>query len=190
MLSVVIGQCTEAMKSRLESDNSYVTISKNSDIIKLLKLIRNSTYKYESQRYTFAAIHTSMKSFYHLFQRYHDLVDKHLETFSNQHNVTLHCGATIRIFDSLYDYILVKNGVAPSSADETEKENASMEAYKAIAFLCTLNKDHYQDMLDELVNLFLKGRYDYPKSLVVTHKLVTNWCGEQKPQRSNRSNVL
>ena len=43
--ALVIGQCSPAMKDRLESSNGYDSINRESDPIKLLKLIRDSMYK-------------------------------------------------------------------------------------------------------------------------------------------------
>lgn len=48
MFSVVFRQCTEAMKSKLKSKVVFEVISKEGDVIKLLKLILNVAFKYES----------------------------------------------------------------------------------------------------------------------------------------------
>ena len=63
MFSVVLGQCTEALKAKLEADNNYETISQSRDVIKLLLLIREIAFNYESDKYPYLAVHSSMKTF-------------------------------------------------------------------------------------------------------------------------------
>ena len=48
IFSVVMGQCSDAMKAKLEAYSNYIQISNNSDIIKLLTLLRETSYDYES----------------------------------------------------------------------------------------------------------------------------------------------
>ena len=44
-----------------------------------------------------------------------------------------------------------------------------------IAFLSGLSRDKYQDLLDDLSNLYLAGRNEYSKTVVHAYNLVTNW---------------
>ena len=60
LYSIVLGQCTEAMKAKLESDSGYETISGDSDVIELLKLIRSIAFAYESKRYPYLAVFTGI----------------------------------------------------------------------------------------------------------------------------------
>ena len=123
---------------------------------------------------------------------YYDTVDRRLKSFTNQQDVFKNCGADIGKFDCLRKCMLKKKKkISVSSANLTKQQEAldkAQEAYAAIVFLCTLNRDRYQDLLNELVNAYLKGRDDYLKTLVAAHKLVTNWRGEQKPQHNDCTN--
>ena len=44
MYAVVIGQCSDAMKAKLEANNKFETIKNNRDVIGLLNLIRTVAY--------------------------------------------------------------------------------------------------------------------------------------------------
>ena len=50
MSSVVFGQCTDAMRAKLEGDSRFEVIKDNSDVIELLKLIRDIAYDVEADR--------------------------------------------------------------------------------------------------------------------------------------------
>ena len=69
MFSIVSGQCSEAMKAKLESEADNETISTKSDVINLLKLIRNVAFAYESKRCSFLPVHTAIKSMYGNYQK-------------------------------------------------------------------------------------------------------------------------
>ena len=69
MFSVVLGQSLEAMRSKLESESTFETISNKSNVIKLLELIHNIVFAYESKRYPYLAVYTAMKTLYGNYQR-------------------------------------------------------------------------------------------------------------------------
>jgi len=60
--AVVLEQYTEAMKARLETDSGYENISNDHDVIKLLKLIRDIAFDYESEPCPFLALHMALKN--------------------------------------------------------------------------------------------------------------------------------
>ena len=60
--SVVLGQSTDAMKAKLESEASFKKISQDRDLVGLLKLMRDIAFNYESDRYPFLAVHLALNS--------------------------------------------------------------------------------------------------------------------------------
>ena len=91
MFSVVLGQCSEAMMAKLESEKDYEKISEDSNVIKLFKLIRNVAYVYKSKRYTYLAVFSAMITFYSNYQRSYTGNDSYIETFQNLIQVVYHC---------------------------------------------------------------------------------------------------
>ena len=178
LYSIVLGQCSEAMRSKLESDSTYDGISGSSDVIELLKLIRNIAFAYESKRYPYLAVFTGIKSLYGNYQRSYTTVDNYLESFTNLVQVIEHCGGNFGTHPTLVDYNLKANNIAsPDPTQRAAAEENSKEAYMATAFLCGLNKEKYQELLDDLSNAYLAGRDEYPKTLVDSYNLVINWRG-------------
>ena len=63
MFSVALGQCTEAMKAGLDSEDTYLNISETGDVVRLLKLIRGIAFDYKLKRYLPLAMYKSLYSF-------------------------------------------------------------------------------------------------------------------------------
>eukprot|EP00957_Ditylum_brightwellii_P034404 2609746-Ditylum_brightwellii.AAC.1 len=69
MYAVAYSQCSEAMQAKLESDKDYKEAAAESDIIKLLKVIKKISYHYQSQQYPYCAVHQAMQAIYFTSQR-------------------------------------------------------------------------------------------------------------------------
>ena len=83
MYSVVLGQCTKAMKEKLEAESTFTTVAADSNVISLLTMIREISYGYESQRYPYLAIHSSLKAYYSQSQHSSASCDSYMESFIN-----------------------------------------------------------------------------------------------------------
>jgi hypothetical protein len=62
--SLIFGQCTKAMRAKLESMSDHQVIAVASDGIELLRNIKTVMYNFQSQKYTPLALHESKKRFY------------------------------------------------------------------------------------------------------------------------------
>jgi hypothetical protein len=65
--SLIWGQCSDLMRQRLESTDTFQQISTTGDAIGLLKVIKSITYNYQSQRYMPQAIHEAKKRLYQCY---------------------------------------------------------------------------------------------------------------------------
>ena len=110
MLSVALGQCSEAMKAKLESENMYDKISNDGDVIALLKLIRSIAFDYESKQYPHLAVYNSMRSFYGFYQKPSMTNDAYLEAYQNIRDVVEHCGGDLMDHESLIQHTLKEKG--------------------------------------------------------------------------------
>ena len=50
LFAIVWGQCTDALRQKIEALDNYENMSRDSDGIELLKTIRNTVYNFQSQR--------------------------------------------------------------------------------------------------------------------------------------------
>mmetsp|Transcript_34035 Transcript_34035/g.50008 ORF Transcript_34035/g.50008 Transcript_34035/m.50008 type:complete len:224 (+) Transcript_34035:366-1037(+) len=143
MFSVIIGQCTEAMKAKLEADSECESLGLVRDVVGLLNLIRKIAYNYEAQHYPFLALHSALKNFYLHLQRSHVTNENYRESFASMQEVVEHCGGEVRTHKVLVDYVLHQDDTNPASATQEELKAASKvvrESYDAIAFLSGCDK--------------------------------------------------
>ena len=111
-------------------------------------------------------------------------VDNYLESFQNINQVVEHCRGNFSVLLSLAKEVLDKTGKSSPTADEKKvAEGKAREAYLAMAFLCSLNREKYQDLLDNLSNTYISGIYEYSKTVVDAHSLVLHWKDKKGPQR-------
>lgn len=102
-----------------------------------------------------------------------------------------HCGAKIGMHPALVKHMLEAKQIDPDAASEdqiTEATEEARDAYEAMIYLCSLNRDRYQGMMDELTNVYLRDRDDYPKNLVAAHKMVVEWRGSSRRTDGGRNN--
>ena len=97
MYSVILGQCTEAMRSKLEGDDTFAGISKARDAILLLKLLRQISFNYVAKTYPFLALHTALKNYYAHHQGFYTTCDTYQESYQNHQEVVEHCGGQLDI---------------------------------------------------------------------------------------------
>ena len=93
--SVVLGKCTEDMKNRLEGEEIYKYIYGDSEVIRLLLLIKSIAYSYKSKSYPVMAIHMALRKFYRRYQSSSSSCDEYFKTMKNLRHVISHCSGVI-----------------------------------------------------------------------------------------------
>ena len=80
LYSLVWGQCTEAMKSKVKLQSNYSTAHEANDgISTLLVMIRNVSYSFMSQKYLPLAIFEAKKHYFNMKQGHHKTMESLLE---------------------------------------------------------------------------------------------------------------
>ena len=93
--SLVIGQCTDLLQSKLKQQANWSTISQDQDAIALICLIKTITFRFEDQKFLLLALYQSKANLYNLRQA--DMTNhEYLQRFQNlidvptAHNGQLH----------------------------------------------------------------------------------------------------
>jgi hypothetical protein len=64
MYSVAIGQCTNALRAKLESQDEFESVSRASDVIGLLRMIQDISFNFQSQKYDVLALMEAERHFF------------------------------------------------------------------------------------------------------------------------------
>ena len=81
--SLVYGQCSDALRAKLEAIPNHTVVSTNADVIGLLKNIKSATFSFQSQKYDPHALHEAKRRFYQLNQHKNATCQSYLEAFQN-----------------------------------------------------------------------------------------------------------
>jgi hypothetical protein len=188
--SLILGQCTEAMRAKLESKKSHVVVSAASDGIELLKNIKSIMFNFQSQKYGPMALHESKKRLYQLSQDKHTTPQVYLERFRNSIDVIEHCGGMIGTDTGIVDEVLnTANPVAMTRETASNEqlrlaEQYTKEKYLACAFLMGSDRHRYGKLIEDLENDYTQGRDNYPKTVVDAYNLLVHW--KQDPRNLMR----
>jgi hypothetical protein len=125
---VVWGQCTDAMRAKLESKANHVALVERSDGVELLKNIRFVMFNFQSQKYGPLTIHNAKRRFYTMSQDRHATCQAYLDRFNNCVEVIEHSGALIGIEPGLVDTTMATVSPPITRETATALEMAAAEA--------------------------------------------------------------
>ena len=91
----IIGQSIYAMIATLKGDSNFDLIEHNSDMLRLLGMMKKLAFKIETQQYLFQSLHVSLRRFYTTYQRDGTTMEQYYAHFMNQRDVVEHCGGNL-----------------------------------------------------------------------------------------------
>ncbi len=176
--SLMLGQCTELLKSKLKQAGNWATVSAAMDVLGLMTLIKGIVYKFEDQKYLPLAIHQAKANFYSFRQG--TLTNaEYLDKFNNLVDIAT------SFEGQLYDETLITailqrdhGGVAMNTlnaATQAAVKDAANETYLACAFIAQCDKKRYGRMLEELENDYTKGNNNYAQDRVKAYQLLNEY---------------
>jgi hypothetical protein len=172
--SLVIGQCTDLIQSKLKQQAVWTTISQDQDAIALIGLIKTITFRFEDHKFLPLALYLSKASLCNLrqgnmanhyyLQRFQNLVD-----VATSYNGQLHDQAIVHIVTErlhpnvVYDIL--------TDAQKLVVQTASSDLYLATMFIHQSDRRRYGKLSEELENSSTKGNDDYPDNLVSAYTI-------------------
>jgi len=175
--SLIWGQCSDLMRQRLEANESFNQISTKGDAIELLRMIKNTTYDYQSQKSLAHAIHDAKKRLYAFYQPRHMSTQAYYEQFINLVDVVNHIGGSYGIEPGILDQYAASKGKSMGDLDENDRLCVK-DQYLAIAFVTGADRTRFGRLIEKLQNDYLQGYDGYPKTLSTAYQLLTNWKQE------------
>jgi hypothetical protein len=178
LYSLILGQFTEYMKSKLESLLDYDVFNEAVDVVALIKTIKGLTYQFESQRYHSQALHKAICRFYRFYQTKDMSNAMFLENFQTLVSVVEDYGGTIGTGLKEAKAELIKEGIDVDNASDASKGKAMETAknrYLAMAMLTAADVARYSHLLEDLDNDYTKGNDNYPCTVTEAYNLIINY---------------
>jgi hypothetical protein len=173
--TIVYGQCTELLKTRLQSLPKFEVARVSGDVISLLRMIKE-VFSLDGDKYAPMAVFQAIRKLCTIKQQKYSL-HAFVEHFNNQLDVLHQCGGT-----------LTMPGVTISSAASEEVDLATCTPEKkkcvlrkaeqrvaAVMFLSAVNQKQFGHVLEQLHNAYIQGTDSYPADVSAAYHLLSHW---------------
>lgn len=188
LFDVVLSQCSETLRTKLEGETSYKNLATASDGIGLIKLIKTMLFNFQNNEHLAAAIHAAKRRFY-TFSQQKLTCREYFERFKNIVEVIESNGARIGDDDHLMQSYLTEkylNFVPPVTIANAPRVvltvawKAAKEQYLATAFLLGADRNRYGLLIQDIKNQYLQGVDKYLKTPIEAYHLLTRWSNNPK----------
>jgi len=178
LYSLVWGQCSDAMRAKLEGQQGHEAMSKRADGIGLLKAIKSIVYNFQDQKYLPEALFEANRRFYSCNQGKDSAQDYHTQ-FQNTVDVIEHCGGQIGNDPGIVAAVARDLGHTDLStidpAEYSKVTKLAKERYLAVGFLLGADKSRFGKLIEDLENDFTQKQDKWPKDLNAAYHLLVNW---------------
>ena len=172
--SLVLGQCTDLLQSKLKQQATWAEVSNDQDVIRLISLIKSITFKFEDQKFLPLALYQAKANLYNMrqgnlsnhdyLQRFNNLVDVATAYKGQLHDQAIVDIVTEKLFQVKYADL--------DPEDQVTVQAASADLYLSTMFIYQSDRRRYGKLSEELENSFTKGNDDYPDNLVSAYHLI------------------
>ena len=182
VFALLLGQCSQALRNRMEPHEDWVTINNDSDVIALLRLIQTCMSHKQTRRDTDHAAVEADIAIYRFTQN--NLPDNvYYEKFKDLLQTTESLGSEIGCqHDRIYAQ-LKKIAVDLDNPTDEETETARLQAkdrYLGILFLVNSDQRRYGSLIRDIENQHTRGTNGYPDTLSVAYDYLVNFRRERK----------
>ena len=171
---LIYGQCTTALKSKLEGMTDFTTAKATNDIIALLKLIQGLCCKFDVKSQKYVALAATFRQTFVYFQdnncsnvdfyhHYKSLLAT-VQAFGGDNAI----GVIPNFVEDELEVIVTRDGTTIDLATDDQKSEAktkSQERFLAATMLGCTNLTKYEPMRRHLENQFAMGNDNYPQTL-------------------------
>ena len=186
--ALILGQCSPAMKDRMEATPGYASINKDSDPIELLKLIRDNMYKKIVTRKPVHALIDADNDLFSIRQEPNQTLSSYYEKFKEIVAVCKNNSGVPGVTPARLREKLLASGIGKETetdlkiiqqADENVYKEICEELeqeYLATLFMVRSDPKRFADMVREIENLYVRDNNldQYPKTLSqANHNLST-----------------
>lgn len=177
--SLILGQCTELLKSKLKQSKDWAVASTTFDVLLLITIIKSIVFRFDEQKFQPLALHSAKQNFYS-FRQGNLSNAEYLEKFNNLVDIAsaydgeFHDKATLE-FSTKELYGTTSMYSSLSQSDKTIAAEKAKEISLSIAFLAHSDKRRYGKLLEDLENDYTKGTDNYPLNIVKAYQLLSEY---------------
>ena len=184
--ALIIGQCSQALRNRMEASEEWECINDESNVMDLLQLIQKCMTQRQTRQ---KPVHTLMDAEAQVFSfRQKNLADnEYYDKFKDLVSIAERLGSNIGAQADRVNAILQEIAADPDIPTEPERRQAREQAkdeYLAVMFLVNSDRQCYGSLVRDIENEYTRGADTYPMTLSTAYDYIVNY----RPAKSS-SNV-
>jgi hypothetical protein len=169
LYSVIWGQCSENMKTKIRSINEYTEKTKQDDCVWLLSQIKSVVHQFDTKKDLWTSLRHARIAYANCKQEPNQSNSDYLEVFRTIVEVLEYYNADI---SESVDLLTEPEYKTMSTA---EKKKAAYDRTLATAFLDNADPIRYGSLLSHLSNQYTLGTNQYPRDLTAAYGLLVNY---------------
>lgn len=178
--TVVLGQCSEPLKAKLEAQDDWETINNEHNLVKLLKSIKVWMLNQQSTKNPVVAAYGSIIALTRVRQgRYESLMGyrkRFIAAAQVLDHIEVDMGAALHkiVGTTLKNDNKITCELAMPEQIKTAEKKA-LQKLLAVAFISGADRSRYQEVEADLENDFLKGLDRYPADVTAAYNRLMGW---------------
>jgi hypothetical protein len=152
---LILGQCTDYLKAKLESLSRFPATKENFYVFQLIKAVKGITFHLEDSNYHLESLHDTNIRFYALRQGKDVDNANYLEIFQTHVAIVEQFGGEVARYPVIMIRELELMEVTQTFATDAqilEKRRVGNEKYMAMDLIRAADKSRYIRLMDDLVN--------------------------------------
>ena len=168
--ALILGQCSDMLRSKIESHDDWETTNRDDDPVELLKIIKHCMVHKTTTRHKGYSIIEAEGA----LNRFRQGEKMTLEDYRDR---------LISLIDVFRD-VGGEPGTSKLMVKEYGSESAALEAYTALRIINQSDPKRFGDLVNELSNQYTRGLDGYPDTVSKAFDMLVNY----KPPRRNNNN--
>jgi len=185
--ALVMGQCSPTLTSKIKGSDKFAAASQDSDVVKLLKIIRGYCCNITDHQQSTVALESAKHRVSTFYQGAEMTTTEYVEYFTALVGVVETFGGSYGREPGLVKAELIEAGVVdedkPTSAELEAAYATCREQYLACMLLRGADNGRYHQLKDDLSNNMSLGKDNYPKTMVETTRLLNEYKVPPRAQR-------
>ena len=173
IFSVVLGQCSNAMKTQLKMNEEFSTWEDTFDVVSLLTEIQAISERFDSRTYFLEAYTNAIVAFFCIRQGARERINDYLSRFRKIIKVANHYGATLTDDEIILKHELMMHGYISTLKEDTSDLTFEYEAMryfaserlKAYLFVAGSDENRFKDLHKNLRDSMALQQNIYPTTL-------------------------
>jgi hypothetical protein len=187
--SLVIGQCTENLKAKLESLTQWQTLKTNKNVISLLEEVKIIVFKFEEQSYSMHSLFKANEAVYLIKQKEDETNNAYYKRFCNTVETAEGFGACFGVDEVSISMDPIYMKLSDAEKKKPDQKQLAQErvrqSYLAYMFIYKLDHTRYASLKKDFQNDYAKGNNNYPETAQDAYNLLSIYRYDRKPAGNN-----